>query len=175
MDIVLAYDLAPNNVGYAAGPMSREDRWPVDFGYRTMGIGSIGTKMRRFANMLYADLERWKPTKLVLESPLPPQAQTDTWTAIKIYGQYCYVHEACDRRNIGIPSGASASTIRSDLACPIAQGDKQKKLVVGFVRAFGLDVTNHNTADACMVWIWYRMQLLGMPPVAGPLFRREMS
>ena len=171
---VLAYDLAPNFVGYAFGDLSKP--WPSDFGFYAFGTGSIGLKMRRFANSLYGDIERWKPSKVVMESPLPPQSQTDTWTAIKIYGQYCYVHEACDRHGIEIPSAAGADTIRSDLIgrCRWPGGSSEtKKKVVEFVRSFGVEVRNHNAADAIMVWAWYRLQMLGLPP--KPLFAHAIT
>jgi Holliday junction resolvasome RuvABC endonuclease subunit len=172
MASVLALDMAPGVTGYCFGDLS--SKLPSKHGFwRMPNIGGEGAIYTAFANVLWDSIEELQPTALVIENPLPPQAQTDTSTAFKIYAMRGYCLEACNRHSVAF-AGVGANDVRVGLLgrCRWPGGSAEgKKAIVRHVRSLGLPVSDHNEADAIMVWLFWRAEMIRAESGRDPMFR----
>lgn len=168
---VLALDLA-STVGYAYGDLA--ERLPVAFGiWKLPKVGGEGARYAAFENMLSAMCERVRPSKLILEAPLPLMAQTQGRIAQQQYTLRGFAYAEGYRQSATVLE-VSADLVRNALLGRSRFGtDKVKVEVVAYVRRLGLRVPEHNSADAAMVWLWLRGQLHGTRSVSGPLFQER--
>lgn len=171
--VVLAFDISPSTVGYALGCLS--GKLPI-CGYWPMPeLGGEGATYAAFSNEVYDAIEANKPSRLVIESPLTPQAmlghcQTDY--IYKIFGMRSVVYEAGYRFSIPV-SGFSADKVRYELLgrhrWP-GGSEEAKKVVLAHVRKLGVPTTSYDAADAVMVWLYVQKQMSGGIS-HDPLFR----
>lgn len=169
--VALTFDISPTVIGFAAGDLSGDV--PTYFGHWKMpDFGGEGATYRACTNEIYGAIKRFSPTKLVIEKPLAPRAiveRTTTENVYRIWSMRGLVYEAGDRLSIPV-SGFGADDIRMDLLgrCRWPGGSKEaKRQVVAFVRRLGLDVTDHNAADAINVWLYVQRRSRGISGATG--------
>jgi Holliday junction resolvasome RuvABC endonuclease subunit len=146
---ILALDLA-SRTGWAYGPATARLRRPEAFGYWQLGSASVhlARPWADLGDMLAPALDLYKPSLVVMEAPLPPSAHKHTRTARLLLG-YCTVAElVCYRRKIQCKE-QDASTVRKRL---IGKGRPSKEEIVDWCRARGLEIHDHNAADAVVLW-----------------------
>jgi Holliday junction resolvasome RuvABC endonuclease subunit len=142
---------------------------PIDiapsFGcWRLPKIGGEGARYAAFENELADAMDRFSPSRLVLEAPLSFQALLGVSTAVVMKQQYTL-------RGIAYAEAWRASVPISEVSSDIVRlavlgqarfaKDKVKAEVVAHCRGLGLDVPDHNAGDACLVWIWHTSQTRG--------------
>lgn len=171
---VLCLDLAPSVSGWALGQPGA--RLPEFGRWRLPQIGGEGGRYVAFVNILDATLKRSKPSSIVLEAALALPGQTDMMTCRQQLGLRAFVYEAAARHAIPVCE-IDVQTVRMEVMGRAGWPKKgQAKIeVVRFCRELGLDLTDHNAADACMLFLWHRRRLTGLGPVAGPLFRERAT
>jgi len=150
---VLALDLS-QRTGWAYGrldqPIPETGRWVLP------DIGGRAARFCALHDMLDDHMERWKPIQMVIEAPLPPQAQTHTNSALQQYGLDAVV------RMVGFWWGVPVVAIDSWTARHEVAGirrtsdDTVKKSVFAFCRRLGIKVDSHDAADAAMLWLWFK-------------------
>lgn len=146
---ILALDLA-SRTGWAYGPASARLTKPQAFGYWDLGRStvSMAAPWAALGDFLGDAYTTFGPSMIVFEAPLPPQAQTHAKTARLLFG-YCTVAELfCYRREIRCRE-QDATSVRKRL---IGKGRPDKNEIVAWCRARGLDITDHNAADAVLLW-----------------------
>jgi Holliday junction resolvasome RuvABC endonuclease subunit len=167
---VLCFDLA-SHVGWAYGHLA--NKLPEAGVWHLPKIGGEGARYAAFNDLLYATLKLLAPSEIVIESALPPLAQTRTETAHQQYKLRGDVKEAGWRRSIAV-SEISALTVRMEVMGKAHFPDKTVKTeVVRFCRDLGMDITSHDAADAVLIWLWHRRRLRGFRGRATPLFRDQ--
>jgi Holliday junction resolvasome RuvABC endonuclease subunit len=165
---VLCLDLSLTT-GFAYG--MRTDRGPAFGIWKLPRIGGEGARGAYFENTLARMLYDCQPSNLVLEAPLPLPAQTHMKTCEQQLGLRQLAYVEAWRAKVPV-SEISALTVRMELMGTARfRKNEVKAEVMKFIRARGWMVTDHNAADACMLWLWHMRRMTGMPPVAGPLFR----
>ena len=120
----------------------------------------------RFADML----ERMMPGKVVIEAPLPLPAHTTLQTTSQQLTLRSLARMECWRVSVPVFEGDVATVRRDVLGRSYFAKDTVKREVVRFCLKRGWKVTDHNAGDACLLWLWYVRDLLGIRPAAGPLF-----
>ena len=145
---VLTLDLAART-GWAYGHAGA----PAPRGYGVWDIGSAargghGAVLATLADWLGDAFKLYRPSLVVMEAPLPPQAQTHANTARLLLG-YCSVVELiCYRWSILLrEQGARDVRLRT-----IGKSRLEKPEIVQWCRGRGIDVTDHNAADAIVLW-----------------------
>jgi Holliday junction resolvasome RuvABC endonuclease subunit len=147
---ILALDLA-RNTGWAygtAGPgMDRPRSW---------GVWDLGSAARGGHGAVLASLSDWigdafrlyRPSLVVMEAPLPPQAQTHANTARLMLGYCAVVELLCYRWSIPLrEQGAPEVRKRT-----IGRARLDKAEIVQWCRSQGLEISDHNAADAVVLW-----------------------
>jgi Holliday junction resolvasome RuvABC endonuclease subunit len=125
--------------------------------------GGQGAKFQVLDNELCRMVEKWRPEKIAMESPLPPQSQSNTNSALVLYGLRAIVVLRAYGYSIPI-SSASADLVRSELMgfsrMPGHKPGSIKDAVLAWCRhRKHWKITNHNAADAAMVWAWHQRRL----------------
>jgi hypothetical protein len=175
---VLTLDISPTVCGFAIGVLSA--RLPICGFWQMPEVGGEGAVYCAFSNQLYDTIEANCPSKIVLENPLRPRAiveRTTTENVYRIHAMRGLVWEAGHRTSVPV-SGYGADDIRMDLLgrCRWPGGSKEgKEAVVAYVRKLGLDVTDHNAADAVMVWLYVQRRQRGIPDLGGSTAFRDAA
>lgn len=166
----MALDLA-GTVGWAYGPVSAPA--PVFGCWKLPKIGGEGARYAGFENVLIEAMTRMQPGRMVLEAPLPLMAQSQAKVAQQQYTLRGLAYAEAYRAGIAI-SEVSADLVRHDLLGRSRFNGEAKKEVLHYCRQRGWVVPDHNAADACMVWAWYKGQVTrnGAPAPPGLLFAR---
>jgi hypothetical protein len=170
---LLALDLS-STCGYAVGPLAA--RVPTLTGtWHLPHTGGEGARYTALANELAEALMLWRPSRLVLEAPLPLPAQTTFRSAAQQFGL----------RAIAYSEGYRASCVVSEIDCLTVRAevmgqrriskDIAKREAVLFCKRRGIGVNSHHAADAALVWLWLRERLAGVAPCAGPLWRETLQ
>jgi len=180
---VLTLDLA-SVVGWAYAPVTYLVPWfgrwflvpSADSGLPPVNFE--GLRYAAFENALIPFLERTRPSALILESALPIQAMAE------------HSSQGIANQQLGLRAIALKEAYR--YACPVSSIDTRtvrrevlgqaffppkqvKKIIVSACYRRGWRVPDHNAGDACMVWEWHRMRMMGIPPLAGPLWREAVA
>lgn len=172
---VLCLDLS-SNVGWAYAAIdAREPSFGV---WRLPKIGGEGARFAAFENEMAAAMDRWSPSALVLEAPLPLAALCGVST-LKVVAQQLTLrgiaYAEAWRASIPI-SEVSSDIVRLAMLGQSRFAKNTVKIeVVAYCRARGWKVPDHNAADACLVWAWHCTQLRGGFPVAGRLFAERLQ
>jgi Holliday junction resolvasome RuvABC endonuclease subunit len=157
---VLALDLG-STIGWAYGQLEWVEPWTGHI--TTPMIGGQGARFQVLDTELIKMIEKWRPAKIAMESPLPPQSQSDTNAALILYGMRAIVVLLAHGFSIPI-SSISADLARNDLMgfsrIPGGKKGAIKDAVMAWVKQRkGWKVWNHNAADAAMIWAWHQRQL----------------
>lgn len=164
--LCLALDLS-STVGWCLG--ERPDS--LSFGFWPLPvIGGEGARGSAFARRLGDFLEEHAPRTVLLESPLPPVAQTHTRSARQQYGlTWATLTEAWDASAAVIEIDA-LSVRREVMGAGRLSRDVVKREVVLFCRRSGIKTTSHHAADAALLWLCHWQRVNGITPSAGPLW-----
>lgn len=144
---VLALDLS-TNVGWACSLPGA----PPKFGtIKTPGQGEVGAAMAALLDHMADTCRVFAPDRIVMEAPLPAQAQTNARTARLQIGLAGAVELFAYRWAIPVQE-APASTVRAEMlrgARPAKGG--MKPAVIAWCRAQGWQPGDDNAADALML------------------------
>jgi Holliday junction resolvasome RuvABC endonuclease subunit len=164
---VLSLDLA-TVVGWCYGHL--QSRSPAFGTWRLPHVGGEGAKYAAFENELVAAMDRWKPSKLLVEATLPLMALAHGSTHRVAAQQFTlrgFVYTEGYRASIPVFE-KDARSVRQDI---LGQGqfpkDQVKREVFKWCRNHGWRVPDHNAADAALLWEWHRRQMIH---AAGPLW-----
>src|ERR1700740_2435164 len=145
------------DTGFAHGPFSAVS---PQFGSWSLPIKDpldpVGARIAALDNTLSRAFDEWEPSHLVVAEPVPARNMGE---AIATFGMLGQVRAECWRRRIAVlvqPEG----TVRKEM---LGRGggptEVMKGLVLGWCKANGLDVPDHNAGDACVLWRWARDEL----------------
>jgi len=166
----LALDLA-SITGVAYG---REgiDRKPWFCEWHLPRIGGEGARYASFENELATEIDRLKPSALLLESTLPLPAMNNYHAAAQQFGLRAIAYSEAWRASC-LLSEVDVHTVRQEVlgAGRLMKREEAKKLVVAWCHKRGMKVPSHNAGDAVVLWYWRMMRMTGAQPVAGPLWR----
>ena len=143
--LVLALDLS-TKVGWACGRAGGEP----DHGVLLLpkGVAGLGAVACAFLDGLMDLHEVQHFERVVMEAPLPPQAQTHAHTArLQLYLAGA-VETWCYRRSIECRE-AAAPTVRKAV---LGSGRAKKPEVIAWCQAQGWNPTDDNAADALALW-----------------------
>lgn len=170
---VLALDLA-GTVGWAYGLLGPSP--PASGFWRLPHIGGEGERYARLENELEGFCERNQPAAFVIE-------RSFTLEAFARHSNYRVMAQQITLRGIAYlvawRFSAAVSEIDPQTVRAEVMGQRRyskdivKREVVRYCRERGWKVTDHNQADALVTWEWHRMRIMGVPPVAGPLWRQS--
>lgn len=151
---ILTLDLA-GRTGWAYGPIPREGRLtkPMAFGAWDNAKARGRRYGAAFASLAdgVGDLFKMhRPSLVVMEAPLPVQAQKHDNTARVLLGFVSVVDMMCYRWEIECRE-QHANQARSGMKI---KPHAKKEEIVDWCRARGLDVTDHNAADAIVLWYY---------------------
>lgn len=168
---VLALDLA-GVVGWAYGHLHARVPW---FGtWHLPVIGGEGARYAAFENELAPAMQRWCPSAMIIEAPLPLMALA-THSSFRVAAQQLTLRGfalseayrgSCPYHEI------DAATVRGEVLGQrhFAKNTVKREVLRGCYER-GWRVPDHNAGDACLTWEWYRMRVGGRPPIDGPLWR----
>lgn len=149
---VLCLDLS-SIVGWCYG--HRGDPLP-EFGRWVLADGpALGPKFVGFENMLIKALERFQPTKVVMEAPLPANRQGSTNVARQQFGLAAYTEGECCRARVALFE-REANVVR---AAVLGRGnfgssEKAKAAVMAWCAAQQWPVPDNNAGDAAVLWAY---------------------
>lgn len=168
---VLALDLS-SVVGWAYGVLALRHPFFGTWHLR----GAEGERYARFENELEEAIDRWKPSKMVIEKSFTLQAFAEAST-YRIMAQQMSLRALCYSegwRTSTVVTEIDAYTVRFEV---LGRGafpkDQVKTEVVRWCTRRGINVPDHNAGDAVLTWEWHRRRMAGAGPVAGPLFRED--
>lgn len=144
---ILTLDLASVS-GWAYGHASARLTRPDAFGAWNLGKGASAARWAALADQLGDTISMFQPSLVVFEAPLPPQAQTQANIARLLWGLCTVAELICYRRSIECRE-QSAVQPRKQL---IGKARPDKDQIVQWCRSRGLDITDHNAADAVVLW-----------------------
>jgi hypothetical protein len=156
----LTLDLA-RVTGWAYGPLVWGE--PLFGDLYMPALGGEGIRYASLENELIHMLDVFKPGQIVMESALPPQAQTNVTSARQAYGMRAIVYCNAYREAVSV-SEVSADLVRNELlgfSRAPGRPDAIKTHVVHFCKRRGWHVPSHNAGDACLLWEWFRRRLVG--------------
>jgi len=144
---ILTLDLA-RVTGWAYGPAGAR---PQMFGAWDLGPATIGhgVVLAGLADHLGDAFKVHRPSLVVMEAPMPPQAQTSANTARLLLGYCAVVELLCYRWDLQVRE-AKAQEVRKAVigrANGLKKGD-----ILGWCRGRGYRITDHNAADAVVLW-----------------------
>lgn len=145
---VLTLDLA-RNTGWAYGPAGANK--PRAFGVWDLGSaarGGHGAVLATLSDWLGDAFKMYRPALVVMEAPLPPQAQTHANTARLLLGYCAVVELLCYRWSISLREQGAAEVRRRVIGRPRLE----KAEIVQWCRDQGHDMSDHNAADAVVLW-----------------------
>lgn len=145
---ILALDLA-QHTGWAYGS-------PGDAKPRAWGVWDLGSAAKFGHGCVFATLLDWlgdafklyRPSMVIQEAPLSAGKQSHANTARLLFGYCTVVETICYRWSIPVREQA-APTVRSRT---IGSARVDKAQIVAWCRSQGIDVTDHNAADAIVLW-----------------------
>jgi hypothetical protein len=151
---ILALDLS-QTVGwaYCNGAMTRSmtvDRWLLpDLGGWVARCAALEAALGDF-------LAEWQPELLLLEAPLPPQAQTNITSARQQYGLDTVARLSAYWVSVPV-TAIDAQTARYDLIGKARWGskDETKRQVIKYCWHCGIKVKSHHEADAALLLLWH--------------------
>ena len=144
---ILTLDLATTS-GWAYGHASARLTRPAAFGAWNLGKGTSPARWAALADQLGEHMSLLQPSLVVFEAPLPPQAQTQANIARLLWGLCTVAELICHRRSIECRE-QSAVQPRKTL---IGKARPDKDEIVHWCRGRGLEITDHNAADAVVLW-----------------------
>jgi Holliday junction resolvasome RuvABC endonuclease subunit len=167
----LALDLS-TVVGWSYGHL--EDDLPAFGNWHLPHVGGEGIRYASFENELATCMDELQPTHLILESPLPLPALNNFRAAAQQFTLRGFCYAEGWRASCAV-SEIDPGTVRQALLgrSHFSKGVVKREVVV-YVRSLGLKVPDHNSADACMLWLWHRNQVGGII-VNSPRKRRSSS
>jgi hypothetical protein len=169
---VIALDLS-STVGWAYAPL--DALRPITGTWHLPFVGGEGARYAAFENELAAAMDRWQPSKMVLEAPLPLPAMNNWRTACQQFGLRAIAFSEGWRASCAV-SEVDVHTARAEVMGQRRLGkDVVKREVTRFCLGRGIKVNSHHAGDAAVVWIWHQQRLRGIPPCAGPLWRGAMQ
>jgi len=170
---VIALDLS-GTCGVAWGPLS--DPLPRFTTWKLLRDQGEGGRYASFENELEAAMDDIQPSNMVIEATL-------TFQALARYSNYQVGCQQITLRGIArmvawraegcSVSEVDARTVRAEVLGLSFGTDREtaKRAAILYCWKHKLKVPDDNAADACLIWLWHRMRVLRIPPVAGPLFR----
>jgi hypothetical protein len=155
---VLALDLSQETgwaYGHTDGPRVIEvGRWLLP------KLGGWVAKCAALENVLGDFLAEWQPCLLVLESPLPPMAQTNITSARQQYGLDAIARLSAYWASVPVTAIDAQGARLAVLGKARWGSDKDtKREVVRYCWHCGVKVTNHHEADAVILWMWHTLQV----------------
>ena len=168
---IIAFDLA-GCVGWAYG--HERDNAPA---FGSFFLSRLGEAQRYCSaeNEIEDLFRHFRPAHMIMESTLSIQAMAR-------HSSQQIANQQITLRGIALiaswregPCSASEidvhSVRRETLGTSSLSTDQAKRLAVRTCRRWGWAVTDHNQADACLVWRWIVQRRRGQAPVHGPLWR----
>lgn len=145
---ILTLDLA-RVTGWAYGPAGAPR--PQTFGAWDLGPATIGhgVVLAGLADHLGDAFKLMRPSLVVMEAPLPPQAQTSANTARLLLGYCAVVELLCYRWDLDVREAKAQDVRRAIIG---RANGLDKKAIVAWCRNRGYQITDHNTADAVVLW-----------------------
>jgi hypothetical protein len=156
---VVALDLAAS-VGVAIGSYgARIPDWTHTVALPQ--IGGEGARFAAFSEWLGDFLEQYAPQLVVLEAPLPPQAQTAFRSCAQQYGLRALAFDVAYRASCGV-SEVDTGTVRFETMGKrwFSKGTAKRE-VMQFVRGRGVRAMSFDAADAALVFIWHSQRVRG--------------
>lgn len=166
-DGIFALDLG-STVGWAYGHPGGEPTFGV---WVLPRLGGEGARYASFENELGDALEDLAPRYLILEGHLPLPALNNVAAARQQFGLRAGAYSEAYRASCAV-SEVDVHTVRREvMGVSRLSSDVAKREVLQHCRRIrGWKVTNHNAADALLLWKWMADRMRGDPPVAGPLY-----
>lgn len=153
---ILTLDLA-RVTGWAYGPAGARPQvfgaW--DLGPATNGHGVV---LAGLADHIGDAFKLHRPSLVVMEAPLPPQAQTSANTARLMLGYCAIVELLCYRWEIAVREARAPEVRKAVIG---RANGLDKKAIVAWCRGKGYAITDHNTADAVVLWHYASMMRAG--------------
>ena len=159
--VVLALDLS-TTTGWAVGkPGDNPPCWGAVILPKEKGRGAVAAA---FEDWLDDMLDRYKPSRVVYEAPLPPNLQGDRETCYITYGLAVATEACAFRAGLHQPYSHSSTTIRSAVIGRAHLNEEEKRIrprvtvktaiVAPWIKAQGWEVPENNAADAVVVWAY---------------------
>lgn len=158
MRTVLALDLS-TRVGWAVG---RDFEAPAHGVWVLPRMADLGACFSALAASLEDAIAVMRPDTVIMEAPLPPQAQTAMNTARLQFGLAAVTEMICHEREVPCEE-AAAYEVRKLV---MGKARVEKDAVVAWCRAQGWSPAEHNDADA-MALLRYRHTLFRSRVMAG--------
>jgi len=149
---ILSLDLS-TKTGWAYGPAAWRLRRPQCYGTWDLGSSkvSLAIPWAALVDALGDALTLYRPSLVVMEAPLPAQAQKHERVARLLIGLCCMVELVCYRWGVECRE-QNAIQVRKSL---LNNARPDKADIVAWCRARGLaDLTDHNAADAVTLWFY---------------------
>jgi hypothetical protein len=157
---VLCLDLA-TETGWAYGhPGDPAPAWGVWRLPKHVGRGAVCAAFEDELDRLLAEL---RPVRLVYEAPLPANLQGSADTAFILIG-LAFATEGCGHRSELLTVSRSSGTFRNAVIGRSRLTDEEKRarpkltvktaIVAPWIAAQGWKITDHNGADAAVVWAY---------------------
>lgn len=155
---VLFLDLS-TETGWAYGlPGSGQPHWGV---WKLPDTFDLGRRMCAFENVLLEFFDKYRPSLVSIEAPLPANQQSNASTAEILIG-LAIVTEMCAYRWKIKFARRSSHTVRSAVIgrSRITQDEKRqrgsvkKTIVEPWIAAMGWVIPNHNARDAAIGWAY---------------------
>jgi hypothetical protein len=157
---ILCLDLS-TETGWAYGhPGDPAPSWGVWKLPKHISRGAVGLA---FENEFEGMLEAQKPVRVVYEAPLPPNLQSNADAGFFTIG-LAFTTEACAARWEIPVFSRSSQTFRNAVIGRVYLTDEEKRakprlsvktaIVAPWIAAQGWQITDHNAADAAVVWAY---------------------
>lgn len=150
---ILALDLS-SNLGWAYAPRSAERPRSGVWELPRAAVDMMAT-FAAAENRINDAITVHAPSLVVIEAPLPIQAQTDTFTAELMLGLDAIVRLAVWRHEIDCQR-VKVGDVRKHATGTVRHGRDVKAAIVAAVQARGWPITDHNAADAALLWLYAR-------------------
>jgi Holliday junction resolvasome RuvABC endonuclease subunit len=113
----------------------------------------LGPRFVGFENELIRAIETYRPRLIVMEAPLPPTRQASTFVARQQFGLAAYVEGEGCRAGIDVREMPFDTVRKAVLGRGRFGGtDQAKAAVLAWCRAQGWNPSDHNAADAIVLW-----------------------
>jgi len=119
-------------------------------------LGGEGARYAGFDEKLADIFERWQPTRLFLEAPIPLPALNNFRATAQQFGLRALAFAEAHRSSCSVDEVDVLTVRRAVLGSSSMSSDVAKKAVVKACRDRGIMVANHHAGDATMLWLWHK-------------------
>lgn len=157
--VLLALDLS-TQVGWAVGPIGGE---PICGTWVLPQIGGEGARFASFENVLADAIAVHEPSVMAVEAPLPLPAMNNREVAFQQLGLRAIALSEAYRASASVHESDTYTVRLAVLGTGRFPAGKVKDAVLAWAKREGIDVPDHNAADAACLWTFYSRRLLAMP------------